>query len=259
MAILGEAYTQISKVLGEKYEKKIENKISEVSFLVDSINKQIISKVWESDYVTYLNSYDETTGKQLRDRVTKTELDINGVNTTISDVQTDISTKAGYDEVQALTIRLNETNETVSLFQRTISENYATQNSLSELESSITQLTTSISTKVSENDVKSLVNQQKNYWRADFEENGALCGSILFDKSGITVGDGDAGYTTKITPTEFGGYYYGNRVFYLNQDETVTERLRVKKGVDLTNMKITPTIQSNIKGIDFLSSGALLI
>lgn len=199
------------------------------------------------------------TAENNRNRVNLVESTLEGNKSLIEDLQTEVIGKADGTIVTQIRRDLNQTIEDVGSFQRQIAETYTTKDETLELSSIIQQTRESIVTKVSENDVKSLIDQQKNFWRADFEENGALCGSILLDKSGITVGDGDAGYTTKITPTEFGGYYYGTRVFYLNQDETVSERLRVKKGVDLTNMKITPTVQTNIKGIDFLSSGALLI
>ncbi|MDD3338425.1 MAG: hypothetical protein PHS82_06160 [Lachnospiraceae bacterium] len=233
--------------------------VAGVSRKTDDVANKITDKIWQTDVDTSVNQYDQTVGKSIRDRETKTESDIDVIKSTISDVQTTISTKANEDVVEAISTRLNETVNTVSSFQRTIYESYVTKDSMQIMQSSIEQLSTSIASKISASDAQSLINQNKNYWRADFEENGVLCGTTQIDKTGITVGSGNSSYTTKITPTEFAGCYNNVKVFYLNQDETVSERLRVKKGIDLTNLKIVPALQSGIKGIDFLSSGALLL
>ena len=68
-----------------------------MSGLVFDVNRNsnaITSKVWESDITTKINEYDGSTGKSIRDRVTQTETDISGINTTISDIQTNVANKA---------------------------------------------------------------------------------------------------------------------------------------------------------------------
>ena len=60
--------------------------ISGLVFDVDRNSNSITSKVWQSDVSAAISSYDSTTSASLRDRVTQTETDISGINTTISDI-----------------------------------------------------------------------------------------------------------------------------------------------------------------------------
>ena len=63
------------------------NTVSSVSSKVDANAKSITDKVWQSDITTSINSYDGTTGKTIRDRVTTVETNIDGITSTVSDMQ----------------------------------------------------------------------------------------------------------------------------------------------------------------------------
>ena len=65
--------------------------ISGVKHDVDSINNSITNKVWQSDITTSINSYDNSTVSNIRDRVTQTETDITGITSRVSDVESDTS------------------------------------------------------------------------------------------------------------------------------------------------------------------------
>lgn len=92
-------------------------------FDVDRNSNAITSKVWESDITTKINEYDGSTGKSIRDRVTKTETDISGINTTISDIQTDVAGKADGSTVTTLTTKVNTISDTVDGHTQTIESN----------------------------------------------------------------------------------------------------------------------------------------
>ena len=66
----------------------ITNTISGVSSKVDNVEKSIVNKVWQTDITSRINEYNNTTVKEIVDRVTKTETDINGVTTTVSTMKT---------------------------------------------------------------------------------------------------------------------------------------------------------------------------
>ena len=66
----------------------ITNTISGVSSKVDNVEKSIVNKVWQTDITSKINEYNNTTVKEIVDRVTKTETDINGVSTTVSTMKT---------------------------------------------------------------------------------------------------------------------------------------------------------------------------
>lgn len=57
--------------------------MSGVESTVNKVDKAITDKVWQTD----ITSYDQSTVQSIRDRVTKTETDINGITSTVSDTQ----------------------------------------------------------------------------------------------------------------------------------------------------------------------------
>ena len=71
----------------------ITNTISGVSSKVDNVEKSIVNKVWQTDITSKINEYNNTTVKEIVDRVTKTETDINGVTTTVSTMKTNYDGK----------------------------------------------------------------------------------------------------------------------------------------------------------------------
>ena len=123
------------KYLWERERTDLSNNTSEygaahcdivISGLVQDVDRNsgvITSKVWESYTSSYVNNYDNTTGAAIRDRVTQTETDISGINTTISDIQTNVANKADGSTVQTLTTRVNTISDTVDGHTQTISSN----------------------------------------------------------------------------------------------------------------------------------------
>lgn len=291
---------------------------SGLALRVDNLEKNIESKVWQSDIDQKISEYDGSTIDVLRDRATTIEQDLEGIKTTISDVQTTVgdnyselsnkitTVQTNLDEFSVsvsntyvsndkltnyktsaetetyVTAKIGEFQSTVYDVQiqqynndiedlnnyRTVSEEKFTQ--ILQNTDSITTTVESITSDISNltNDVENLNNsleeqistvitQHASDWRIDFSENGANVGSTTIDKTGITViGESGTDYTTKITPTEFAGYYGDTKVFYLNQDWVFAERLAVNRGLDLNTLTIVTITQDNYRGIDILTGNA---
>lgn len=114
--------------------------LAAVKLTVDEDHKSIVGKVWQSDITNKINSYDSTTSKALRDRVSKTETDITGIKNTVSDVQTTISKKADGTTVTELTNRLAKAEQDANGFKQTVKNTYATQTNLDKTNNKVTNL-----------------------------------------------------------------------------------------------------------------------
>lgn len=99
------------------YRSVIGGVISEV----DKANKSITDKVWQTDITNSINTYDGSTGKAIRDRVTATETSITGINTTISDVESYIGIDDSGATSENLTSRIHTAEDTALEHTRKIS------------------------------------------------------------------------------------------------------------------------------------------
>lgn len=62
--------------------------ISGLKSEVDKANQSITNKVWQTDITTSINSYDGSTGKDIRDRMTNVEQDLDGITQQVLDIET---------------------------------------------------------------------------------------------------------------------------------------------------------------------------
>lgn len=106
--------------------------ISDVELKVDKNTKSITEKVWQSDITDSINNYDNSTTQAIRDRVSKTETDINGITSTVSDIQTSVSKKADGSTVTELQKTVTENKQDADSFKQTVEETYATKDSLND-------------------------------------------------------------------------------------------------------------------------------
>ncbi|MGF0101963.1 hypothetical protein [Bariatricus sp. SGI.019] len=106
--------------------------MSGVEQKVDANTKSITGKVWQTDITNSINNYDNTTTKELRDRVTQTEADITGIQNTVSDVQTTLTTKADGSTVTELQKTVTENKQDADSFKTTVEQTYATKDSLND-------------------------------------------------------------------------------------------------------------------------------
>ena len=107
---------------------------TETSSVVNKLNQSITNKVWQSDITNSVNNYDNSTGKAIRDRLTKTETSLSGVTSTVSDMKTTLDKKADGSTVQSLTNRVSKTEQDVSGFKQTVESTYTKKADFDSLE-----------------------------------------------------------------------------------------------------------------------------
>ena len=111
---------------------EITTSISGVESKVDSVEKSITDKVWQSDITTQINNYDNTTVKTIRDQVAETKTSLGEIQSTVSDVQTTLTTKADGTTVQTLSEKVSKIEQDANGFKQTVEENYVTNDDLDE-------------------------------------------------------------------------------------------------------------------------------
>ena len=100
---------------------------TETSSVVNKLNQSITNKVWQSDITNSVNNYDNSTGKAIRDRLTKTETSLSGITSTVSDMKTTLDKKADGTTVQSLTTRVSKAEQDMSGFKQTVESTYSTK------------------------------------------------------------------------------------------------------------------------------------
>lgn len=99
--------------------------ISGLINLADEVNKKITQKIWQDDINSSINAYDGTTGADIRSRVSQTEQDITGITSTVSDISSELSTKADGEEFKTLQNTVTQNKQTADSFQQTVTSTYA--------------------------------------------------------------------------------------------------------------------------------------
>ena len=89
-----------------------------ITFLVNELDRSITSKIWETDITNTLNEYDNTIAQSIRDRVNETVTDVNGIHTTISDIQSSVFG----DDDTSIVKRIHTVEDTASGHTTTIGE-----------------------------------------------------------------------------------------------------------------------------------------
>ena len=107
---------------------------TETSSVVNKLNQSITNKVWQSDITNSVNNYDNSTGKAIRDRLTKTETSLSGITSTVSDMKTTLDKKADGSTVQSLTNRVSKTEQDVNGFKQTVESTYTKKTDFDSLE-----------------------------------------------------------------------------------------------------------------------------
>ena len=107
---------------------------TETSSVVNKLNQSITNKVWQNDITNSVNNYDNSTGKAIRDRLTKTETSLSGITSTVSDMQTTLDKKADGNTVQTLTNRVAKAEQDVSGFKQTVESTYTKKTDFDNLQ-----------------------------------------------------------------------------------------------------------------------------
>lgn len=98
--------------------------LSGVQTQVDAVKKSITDKVWQDDITNSINNYDSTTTQSIRSRVSQVEQDVNGIKSTVSDVQTTLIEKADGSTVSELTEKVSTLEQNADGFKQTVEKNY---------------------------------------------------------------------------------------------------------------------------------------
>ena len=88
------------------YRSTMDGVISEV----DKANLAITNKVWQTDITTSINSYDGSTGKDIRDRMTNVEQDLDGITQQVLDIETTTDPVTG--DVTYMSSRISTVEQT---------------------------------------------------------------------------------------------------------------------------------------------------
>lgn len=99
--------------------------ISGLINLADEVNKKITQKIWQDDISSSINAYDGSIGANIRNRVSQTEQDITGITSTVSDISSELSTKADGEEFKTLQNTVTQNKQTADSFQQTVTSTYA--------------------------------------------------------------------------------------------------------------------------------------
>lgn len=103
---------------------EITTTMSGVESKVDSVEKSITDKVWQDDITNSINNYNNTTVEEIRSRVSQVEQDVNGIKSTVSDVQTTLTEKADGSTVTELSEKVSTLEQNADGFKQTVEKNY---------------------------------------------------------------------------------------------------------------------------------------
>lgn len=105
--------------------------ITKIGLEVDNLNKKISAKVDQTKFNQYIGENGEIiTG--ITDKVNNVQIDLEGINTKVSKVQSTLDKKADGSTVQTLSQEFSAFKQSTEGFQQTVEKNYITKKGLSE-------------------------------------------------------------------------------------------------------------------------------
>lgn len=105
--------------------------ITKIGLEVDNLNKKISVKVDQTKFNQYIGENGEIiTG--ITDKVNNVQIDLEGINTEVSKVQSTLDKKADGSTVQTLSQEFSAFKQSTEGFQQTVEKNYITKKGLSE-------------------------------------------------------------------------------------------------------------------------------
>lgn len=105
--------------------------ITKIGLEVDNLNKKISAKVDQTKFNQYIGENGEIiTG--ITDKVNNVQIDLEGINTEVSKVQSTLDKKADGSTVQTLSQEFSEFKQSTEGFQQTVVKYYVTKKGLSE-------------------------------------------------------------------------------------------------------------------------------
>lgn len=105
--------------------------ITKIGLEVDNLNKKISAKVDQTKFNQYIGENGQIiTG--ITDKVNNVQIDLEGINTEVSKVQSTLDKKADGSTVQTLSQEFSAFKQSTEGFQQTVEKNYITKKGLSE-------------------------------------------------------------------------------------------------------------------------------
>ncbi len=105
--------------------------ITKIGLEVDNLNKKISAKVDQTKFNQYIGENGEIiTG--ITDKVNNVQIDLEGINTEVSKVQSTLDKKVDGSTVQTLSQEFSAFKQSTEGFQQTVEKNYITKKGLSE-------------------------------------------------------------------------------------------------------------------------------
>ena len=105
--------------------------ITKIGLEVDNLNKKISAKVDQTKFNQYIGENGEIiTG--ITDKVNNVQIDLEGINTEVSKVQSTLDKKADGSTVQTLSQEFSKFKQSTEGFQQTVVKDYVTKNGLSD-------------------------------------------------------------------------------------------------------------------------------
>lgn len=99
---------------------------------IDAVNNSITNKIWKTDITTAINQYDNSTIETLRDRISEQQITVDGITSTVKDVQTEVEKKADGSTVITLEERVSKSEQNINGFKQTVESTYATKDELED-------------------------------------------------------------------------------------------------------------------------------
>ena len=194
--------------------KEITETISGVSSKVDAVNKSITDKVWQSDITNSINNYDNTTIKIIRDQQSKQETTIEGITSTVSDVQSKVEKKADGSTVQELSERVSTNEQTAEGFRQEVTKNYVTNDKLKDYPTN-----GQMKTAISENAKEINLSASKTYATKSESATGSEVQYYVSTSSASLIG----GEWSSGTPIWKSGKYIWSKTVTTKADGTTSE------------------------------------
>lgn len=105
--------------------------ITKIGLEVDNLNKKISAKVDQTKFNQYIGENGEIiTG--ITDKVNNVQIDLEGINTEVSKVQSTLDKKADGSTVQTLSQEFSAFKQSTEGFQQTVEKNYITKKDLAK-------------------------------------------------------------------------------------------------------------------------------
>ena len=201
-----------------------------VELKVDNNAKAITLKAEQKDITNAINSYDQTTVKSIRDQQTEQKVNIDGISTKVSDIETTVNGSVD-DTKTGLVEKVTQVTQKAGTIEANLKNNYTTTEGMNS----------QISAKVSASAKEINANLEKNYTTTTGmveKINSSIAASA--DKIKVTLADGKTESTLKAALGEIQQSVKDNagNISTVTQKANSLETKVTNQGNDIANLKV---------------------